>query len=150
MADVPNDNHVARHCRHRNVQGTNVSGKEFELKLKRDPPESYLSVNWMEATGKSTIDDQLIVIRKAIPMEFHRKDRIARLHVGTARQKVFQNIGRLVINFRKIKTKGSHKTYSGIYDIPMNDQSNRAVGMQLAMVASGNLYPAEEPKKGSS
>ena len=145
MTDIPNDDHVARHCRHRNVDGTNVSGKEFELRLKLDPPESYLSVNWMEATGKSTIDDQLVLIRKAIPLQFHRKDRIARLKVGTATQRVFQNVGRLVIDF--IKIKGGHKTYSGIYNIPMSDMSNRAVGMQLAMVASGNLYPALEPAK---
>ena len=148
MTDIPNDDHVARHCRHRNVQGTDVSGKEFELRLKSDPPETFLSVNWMEATRKPDIDAQLTVIREAMNRDFHRKDRIARLNVGKARQKVFQNIGRLIINFRKLDY--GHKTYSGIFDIPMTPQSNRAVGMQLAIVASGNLHPAEEPKKDSS
>tara|TARA_R110000772_G_scaffold164321_1_gene275736 strand:- start:334 stop:762 length:429 start_codon:yes stop_codon:yes gene_type:complete len=140
MADIPNEHHIARHCRGRNVDGDDVDGEEFRLRLETDPPEEYLSVHCFELTNKSILDEQLVDIRTAIPRTLKPKDRIARLNVGVARQRVFQNVGRLVICVSKI-VPGS-ATYCGVYDIPQIDRINKAVGEQLAFAASGNLHAA--------
>ena len=137
---VPDEHHVARHCRSRNVDGDKVNGEEFELRLDKSPPEPYLSVNCFELTGKTDLEEQLEVIRQAIPRGLKPKDRLARLNVGRARQRVFQNVGRRVI--RVLENPLGHATYCGIYDIPQIERINKAIGLQLAMVASGNLYEA--------
>ena len=145
MTSIPNDNHVARHCRARNVHGTGVSGDEFELRLDRPNPEDYLSVNWLEKSGKKLLEEQLSVVRKQIPLTPKAKDRLARLNVGSAKSRVFDNVDNLEISFRLIGGRRQRSTYSGIFDIPMIERISKAVGIQLAMVASGNLHPAVEP-----
>ena len=77
MTKIPDDNHIARHCRWRNVQGSSVSGKEFELKVEREEPEKYLSVNWLEKTGKKLLEDQLTAVRKQIPLTPKERQRTA-------------------------------------------------------------------------
>lgn len=140
MADIPNESHVARHCRGRNVDGDDVDGEEFRLRLDKDPPEEYLSVHCFELTGKDSLEEQLVEIRVAIPRDLRPKDRIARLNVGIARQRVFQNVGRLVIRVSEIERGPA--TYCGVYEIPQIDRINKAVGEQLAFAASGNLHAA--------
>ena len=140
MVEVPNEHHVARHCRGRNVDGDSVNGEEFELRLDMSPMEEYLSVNCFELTGKTDFDDQLEDIRQAFNRELKAKDRIARLNVGRARQRVFQNVGRR--NISVLVNPFGHATYCGIYGIPQIEHINKAIGLQLAMVASGNLYEA--------
>ncbi len=144
MTKIPDDNHIARHCRWRNVHGSSVSGEEFELKLEREEPEKYLSVNWLEKTGKKLLEDQLTAIRKQIPLTPKAKDRLARLHVGSTKAQVYENVDSLEISFHLIGGR-RRGTYSGIFDIPMIKRTSKAVGVQLAIVASGNLHPAVEP-----
>lgn len=144
MTNIPNDNHVVRHCRARNVYGNDVSGGEFELRLNRPNPEDYLSVNWLEKSGKELLEEQLLVVRKQIPLTPKSKDRLARLNVGSAKSRVFDNVDNLEISFRLIGGRQC-STYSGIFDIPMIERISKAVGIQLAIVASGNLHPAVEP-----
>ncbi len=140
--EIPNKDHVIRHCRARNVHDDEVSGKEFELRLTGNRPEEYLSVNWMERTGEVGIDAQLQAIRAAIPRNLKPRDRLARLNVGRAKQRVFQNASRVILKIQNIGT--THPTYSGIFNIPKIERINKAVGLQLAMVVSGDLYPATE------
>jgi hypothetical protein len=138
--EIPNSDHVVRHCRAARVQGDEIAAAEFELRLQQK--EEYLSVNWLEGTAQPDLESQLRVVRAEIRRDLKPKDRFAKLNVGKSKQHVFQN-ARVRLTFRRI-AEGS--THSGIFGIPQLQRINGAVALQLAQLARGNLYPATVEK----
>jgi hypothetical protein len=93
---IPNPDHVLRHVRGRFVQGEDIDGSGFQLREN----ETELSFNWMEHYRNHSPDEQLQLIRQTFPLELRKKDRFAKLNVGSAKQHVAKEHpeGR-VINF---------------------------------------------------
>jgi hypothetical protein len=81
---IPDTDHVLRHVKARFIQGEEIDGSAFRL---RDN-ERELSFNWMEHYRNHTPDEQLQLIRDTFPLKLNRKDRFAKLNVGSAKNHV--------------------------------------------------------------
>ena len=81
---IPDSDHVLRHVKARFVQGEDIDGGGFRLR----EGEHALSFNWMEYYRDCTPDEQLQLIRKTFPLKLNKKDKFAKLHVGSTKQHV--------------------------------------------------------------
>lgn len=135
---VPHADHVVRHCPPGKCEKDKAGMDAFILR----PDETYLSVDWLERTGKSELVDQLTVVVKALikrKRTVKASDRLARLNVGTAIHNVLTNV-RVALEFRS-RQRSRTDTYSGIYGIPPDPRANDKVALQLSVLTLGELHP---------
>jgi hypothetical protein len=81
---IPDSDHVLRHVKGRFVQEEDIDGGGFRLR----EGERELSFNWMEYYRNRTPDEQLELIRKTFPLKLNKKDRFAKLNVGSTKSRV--------------------------------------------------------------
>ena len=79
----PNDNHVVRYVRLRQLDRGAVDGSAFVLREN----ERGLSVNWLQAFGNNNDHDfQLQQVRRLFRLKLSTSGRFARLHVGETKR----------------------------------------------------------------
>jgi hypothetical protein len=78
---ILDSDHVLRHVKGRFVQGEDIDGSGFRLRER----ETELSFNWMEYYRNETPDKQLQLIRDTFPLRLNKKDKFAKLNVGSAK-----------------------------------------------------------------
>lgn len=135
---IPDTDHVARHCPPGKCEEDMAGMDAFLLR----PDEPYLSVDWLERTGKSELVDQLTVIVKTLQKRgrtVKTTDGLARLNVGTSIDNVLTNTG-ANLEFQSLGQSKTN-TYSGIYGIPSDRRANEKVALQLSVLTLGELHP---------
>lgn len=136
---VPNTDHIARHITPGKCHGDEASIDAFTLRLDKD--EDYLSVDWLEKSGKTQLEEQIahvvaqIVARKRTIKASHR---LARLNVGASKELVSSICG-IALDVLYLGNSNTD-TYSGVYGIPLDPHSNEKVAFQLALLSKGALH----------
>jgi hypothetical protein len=79
---LPDPDHVLRHIKARFIgEDGDIDGSGFQLREN----ETELSFNWMEHYRNHTPDEQMHLIRDTFPLELKKRDKFAKLNVGTAK-----------------------------------------------------------------
>lgn len=84
---IPPDQHVVRHCEWKHLfEDGSLSSANFELRKKAGlPPESYVSVGWLERYATGHRSAQVSAYRKVINPNIRtikKKDKLAVLNIG--------------------------------------------------------------------
>ena len=70
------------------MEDGSVSHGAFILRREKDPPETYLSVYWLEHFAGANAEERLVELRPAIPatgLKLSKKGKLAILNVGNTR-----------------------------------------------------------------
>ncbi len=79
--DLPENDHIVRYVKPRNVEDGRVSIAEFRLREDR-PDEKGVSVNWLEYYQNLSKEEQLAEIRRVSRLKLRENGGFAELNVG--------------------------------------------------------------------
>ena len=84
---IPDTDHVARYCRKTAI---NEDGKPTGVAFRPKPIDTYLSVSWLENTGRTSRDAQVLAARTALAAELTlaKSGQMAVLHIEKTRTHV--------------------------------------------------------------
>lgn len=144
--ELSDEEHVVRRCPYQRIDRDNTTGqilgifpKLMELRQALRPPETYLSVNWLEHCPGTSLDRLRAILkilkRKMPTSDFSPESGLALMNVGRVR-----HIGQA--RKRKLTIKSTPKkedpSYARISGMPL-DNSDRDLLADLAAEASSQL-----------
>jgi len=132
-ADIPDQHHVLRYCRPRQVDNGTITMSAFLLRSS----EEFISVNWMEYFGVDiTADIQVEKVREDMgeSLTLSASGRFAKINVGDLKK-------RIESAEVKHQPEPENPSHAGIY-IPEKDGRNAAFAL-ADLVAPGGVFPGK-------
>jgi len=141
---LPDTDHVSRYCGGAQVKPDGTpSGKAFRLRMLRDGPEPYLSVNWLEFLEKADRTGEIEEIRQVLSRKLRLGSRakIAVLNVGETVDHVHRNSEdrRVLRVSHEPETNPPDPSHSGIHNLRLDDE----LIAELIAQTIKKVYPAK-------
>lgn len=137
---IPDQNHIARHCKPMQVSNGQIQAGAFMLRT----GEESLSINWLEFLNCSSRESEITEIRNiySAKLSIGARAKIAVLNVGEVREKVLkesQDRRNLEVLHNPENDDPSH---GGIYNLKQDDE----LIAELILETVRESYPAHTKK----
>lgn len=134
---IPDEDHVVRQCSFTRWQNDEASLDAYLLRK----DEQYLSVDWLERSGKPELAGQLDAVVQQLykrRRDVRATHRLARLNVGSSKSSISAALA-LAVGFFGLGRRREN-TYAGIFDIPSDPRENEKVALLLVTLSKGDLH----------
>ncbi len=139
--DLPDDDHVVRYVKPRNVEDGRVSIAEFRLREN----EKGVSVNWLEYYKNLSKEERLAEVRVASRLVLRKNGRFAELNVGRIRNFLAKELPALRVIHTPLDAEEEFQadpSHSEITGLPSDNSEQADLIAEMIAKCVCDLHPA--------